>query len=67
MTEAANGLGLVAGKDYDLEKIEKINEIMKFGITMTPGVAIDGKVVSSGKVPTVAEATTYIANKMAEN
>lgn len=67
MTEAANGLGLVAGKDFELEKVEKINDIMKFGITMTPGVAIDGKVVSSGKVPTVAEATTYITNKMAEN
>ena len=67
MTEAANGLGLVAGKDYELEKVEKINDIMKFGITMTPGVAIDGKVVSSGKVPTVGEATTFITNKMVEN
>jgi small redox-active disulfide protein 2 len=66
MTDAANGLGLVAGKDYELEKVEKINDIMKFGITMTPGVAIDGRVVSSGKVPTVAEATTFITNKMAE-
>lgn len=67
MTEAANKLGLISGKDYELEKVEKINDIMKFGITMTPGVAIDGKVVSSGKVPTIAEATTYITNKMAEN
>jgi len=65
MTQAANGLGLIAGQDYEMEKVEKINEIMKFGITMTPGVAIDGKVVSSGKVPTVAEATTFITNKMA--
>ncbi|NLI16422.1 MAG: thioredoxin family protein [candidate division Zixibacteria bacterium] len=67
MTEAANKLGLVSGKDYELEKVEKINDIMKFGITMTPGVAIDGKVVSSGKVPTIGEATTFITNKMAEN
>ena len=65
MTQAANGLGLIAGQDYEMEKVEKINEIMKFGITMTPGVAIDGKVVTSGRVPTVAEATTLITNKMA--
>jgi small redox-active disulfide protein 2 len=67
MAQAASGLGLVAGQDYELEKVEKINEIMKFGITMTPGVAIDGKVVSSGKVPSLSEATTLITNKMAEN
>jgi small redox-active disulfide protein 2 len=65
MTQAANGLGLISGKDYDLEKVEKINEIMKFGILLTPGVAIDGKIVSSGKVPTVAEATIFITNKLA--
>lgn len=65
LKEAASKLGLIEGTDFEIEKVEKINDIMKFGITMTPGVAIDGKVVSSGKVPTVGEATTFITNKMA--
>jgi small redox-active disulfide protein 2 len=36
------------GFDYEIEKITDIQEIMKFGIMMTPGFAIDGKVISSG-------------------
>jgi small redox-active disulfide protein 2 len=66
MKEAAAKLGLAEGGDFEIEKVEKINEIMKFGITMTPGVAIDGKVITSGRVPTVAEATTMITNRLAQ-
>jgi small redox-active disulfide protein 2 len=67
MIQAAENLGLLSGKDYEFEKVEQINEIMKFGITMTPGVAIDGKVICSGKVPSIAEATTFLTNKLSEN
>jgi small redox-active disulfide protein 2 len=43
---AANELGL----DYTLEKVTDINEIMKFKIWQTPGLAVDGEVKSVGKV-----------------
>ncbi len=66
MKEAATKMGLGEGADYFLEKIESIPEIMKFGITMTPGVAIDGKVIISGRVPNVAEATSMITNHLAQ-
>lgn len=36
--------------DYDLEKVTDINDIMKYGVMMTPALAIDGKVVAAGKV-----------------
>ncbi len=36
--------------DATVEKVEKIDEIMKRGIMMTPGLVIEGQVVSSGKV-----------------
>jgi small redox-active disulfide protein 2 len=65
MKEAAVKLGL-ADNNYELEKVEKINDIMKFGIIMTPGVVIDGKVITSGQVPTLAEATTMIVNRLAQ-
>ena len=48
---AAEELGL----DYELEKITDINEIMKFGVMLTPGLAVDGEVKASGKVPSVDE------------
>jgi small redox-active disulfide protein 2 len=43
---AVNG----AGTEAVVEKVEDLNEIMKFGVMMTPGLVIDGTVVSSGKL-----------------
>ena len=44
--EAANQLG----EEVEFEKITVLNDIMKFGCMTTPGLAIDGKLVSQGKV-----------------
>ncbi len=34
----------------ELGKVTDIDKITEYGVMMTPGLAIDGKVVSSGKV-----------------
>ena len=39
------------GIDYELEKVTDINEIMSFGVMMTPALAVDGQVKVVGKVP----------------
>jgi small redox-active disulfide protein 2 len=39
------------GVAIELEKIEKIDEIMRLGVLLTPGVIVDGKIVHSGGVP----------------
>lgn len=49
--QAADNLGL----DYEMEKITEINQIMAFGIMTTPGLAVDGRVLVSGKVPSPAD------------
>lgn len=36
--------------DAQIEKIENIDKIIEMGVMMTPGLAIDGVVKSSGKV-----------------
>ena len=38
------------GLECRVEKITDINEIMKHGVMMTPGLVVDGEVKSSGKV-----------------
>jgi small redox-active disulfide protein 2 len=43
------------GMEYELEKVTKINDIMKFGVMITPGLAVDGKVKVVGKVPSVEQ------------
>ena len=41
--------------EYEIEKVTDINEIMKFGVMMTPALAVDGEVKSVGNVPSVEE------------
>ncbi len=49
--EAVKELGL----DAEIEKVTQINDIMKFGVMMTPALAVDGAVKSVGKVLSVEE------------
>ncbi|MCD6161048.1 MAG: thioredoxin family protein [candidate division Zixibacteria bacterium] len=64
--ETAANLGLVEGQDFNLEKITDIQEIMKYKVMLTPGIVINGKVVSTGKVPSTAEAQQFINNAQAK-
>ena len=38
--------------DANVEKVTDLMEIMKSGIMSTPGLEINGKIVSAGKLPT---------------
>ncbi|MBT3201030.1 MAG: thioredoxin family protein [Phycisphaerales bacterium] len=40
-----------AGLEYELIKVTDINDIMAFGVMMTPALAVDGEVKVVGKVP----------------
>lgn len=46
--------------DCEVEKVTDIQEIMKFGIMMTPGLIIDGKVISSGRILNIKEITNIL-------
>lgn len=45
--EAVKELGI----DANIEKEEDIMKIMEFGVMNTPALVIEGKVVTSGRVP----------------
>ena len=49
--KAAKTLGLT----YQLEKVTDLKQIMAFGVMTTPALVVDGKVKTSGKVPSVDE------------
>ena len=49
------------GLDYELVKVTDINEIMAFGVMMTPALAVDGQVKVVGKVPSVDEIKAMLA------
>jgi len=63
VTEAAvRDLGI---EDAELVKVEDFPKIMAYGVMSTPALVIDGKVVVSGKVPSLAEVGSCIATSLA--
>jgi small redox-active disulfide protein 2 len=62
--EVAGEMGIEA----TFVKVTDMKKILAHEILGTPGLVIDGKVVSSGRIPTKAEVTTWVANAaMAED
>lgn len=52
------------GVEAEVVKVTEYPDIMAYNIMSTPGLVIDEKVVSSGRVPTPAEVTTFIVNAL---
>ena len=53
--------GWVEGLDYQIEKVTNPNEIAARGVLATPGVALDGKVILRGKIPSRSEIQSWFA------
>ena len=49
-----------AGIEAQLEKVDKIVEIMKFGVMSTPALVVDGAVKSVGKVLSSEQIRTHL-------
>ena len=43
-------------------KVTEYPEIMKYNVMSTPGLVINEKLVSAGRIPTPAEVNTWLAN-----
>jgi small redox-active disulfide protein 2 len=63
LTEAA--LRDLRIEDAEVVKVEDFPTIMAYGVMSTPALAIDGKVVMSGKVPSQAEVSSLITTALA--
>jgi small redox-active disulfide protein 2 len=55
LTANAEAAVKALGIEAQVEKVEKIPEILKFGVMITPALAVDGKVKSAGKVLSVEQ------------
>lgn len=55
-----------SGKDVQLEKVESIDDIMSYGVMMTPALVVDEEVKSCGKIPKSAEMIQWINAAMEE-
>ncbi|MBL3539528.1 hypothetical protein SDC9_186051 [bioreactor metagenome] len=55
--QAARELGLA----YELEKVTEIPKIIAFGVVATPGLAVDGKVLAAGSLPSYEKVKELLA------
>jgi small redox-active disulfide protein 2 len=53
------------GIEATVTKVTDMMDILSYKIPATPGLVIDGEVVSYGRVPTKAEATSLITTALA--
>jgi small redox-active disulfide protein 2 len=48
------------GADAEVTKVEKIEDIVKYGVAFTPALVIDGAVKSAGGIPKVAQIEAWL-------
>lgn len=58
--QAATGMGVEA----DFVKITDMKQITQYDILATPGLVIDDRVVCSGRIPSEAEVTSWLATAL---
>ncbi len=51
-----------AGVEAELEKVENIDDIMAYGVMMTPALVIDGEVKSAGRIPREKDIIDWISS-----
>jgi small redox-active disulfide protein 2 len=61
LAENAEAAAKSVGIKYEIEKVTDINEIMKFGVMMTPALVVDGWVKAVGKVPSLDEVKAMLS------
>ncbi len=52
------------GVEAEVIKVTDYKEIMKYPILSTPGLVVNEKLVSSGRIPSEAEIVTFMTNAL---
>ena len=61
---AAKTAVAMLGAEAQITKITDYAEIRSYNVLATPGLVINGKLVSAGRIPSDAEVTTWLADAL---
>lgn len=55
------------GVEAKVIKVTDPTKYVDYGVMSTPGLVVNGETVSSGRIPSVAEITTFVTSALAAN
>ena len=61
LTEQVEQAAKELGIEHQIEKVTDIEQIISFGVMMTPALAVDGQVKAAGNIPSLEELKRLMA------
>ena len=55
------------GLEAQVIKVTDPSQYADYGVMSTPGLVVNGETVSSGRIPSIAEITTFVTSALAAN
>jgi small redox-active disulfide protein 2 len=52
---------MMAGVEAEISHVTDMREIAAYGVLRTPGLVIDGKVVSAGRIPSAGDIAAWLS------
>ena len=66
LAELAEQAAIELGIEYELEKVTDINDIISYGVMLTPALVVDGDVKFAGSVPSIDQIICYLESSPEE-
>ncbi len=60
LAELAKQAAMELGIEYELVKVTDINDIISYGVMLTPALVVDGEVKIAGSLPSIDQIIDYI-------
>ncbi len=60
LAELTDQAAIELGIEYELEKVTDINDIISYGVMLTPALVVDGDVKVAGSVPSIDQIIEFL-------